>query len=287
MLPEWLAIKPATTRRYDEIRQSMLSSGTCTVCVEAHCPNMSECWSSGTATFMILGDTCTRGCRFCNVKKGATGALVDESEPEKLAGIIKKWKLSYVVLTSVCRDDLADQGASHFAACIEKIRRENPKTVIEVLIPDFKGDVSCLQRIVDARPDVIGHNIETVERLTPTVRDRRASYSQSIDVLRKSKLLDKRIYTKSAMMLGLGETDDEILSAFGDLRKAGVDFLAVGQYLRPSTRNTEVKEYIRPEKFEELRKRAMEFGFLYAASGPFVRSSYKAGEYFVKSLVQR
>ena len=192
MLPEWLAIKPATTERYDEIRQSMLSSGTCTVCVEAHCPNMSECWSSGTATFMILGDICTRGCRFCNVKKSASGAALDESEPERLAGIIKRWKLNYVVLTSVCRDDLADQGSAHFAACIEKIRSENTKTVIEVLIPDFRGDVSCLQRIADANPDVIGHNIETVERLTPTVRDRRASYRQSLEVLRTSKLLGKK-----------------------------------------------------------------------------------------------
>lgn len=287
MLPEWLAIKPATTERYDEVRQSMLSSGTCTVCVEAHCPNMSECWSSGTATFMILGDTCTRGCRFCNVKKGAYGAEVDGSEPGRLAGIIRKWKLNYVVLTSVCRDDLADQGSSHFAACIERIRLENPKTVIEVLIPDFEGNVSCLQKIVDAQPDVIGHNIETVERLTPTVRDRRASYSQSLEVLRRSKSLGKKVYTKSAMMLGLGETEDEVLSAFKDLRTANVDFLAVGQYLRPATRNIEVKEYVNPEQFDRLKVRALEFGFLYVASGPFVRSSYRAGEYFTNALIHK
>jgi lipoic acid synthetase len=287
MLPEWLAIKPATTERYDEIKRSMLSTGTCTVCVEAHCPNMSECWSSGTATFMILGDTCTRGCRFCNVKKSASGTEVDGSEPDRLAGIIKRWKLSYVVLTSVCRDDLADQGSSHFAACIEKVRLENPKTVIEVLMPDFEGDVSCLQRIVDAQPDVIGHNIETVERLTPTVRDRRASYLQSIGVLRKSKMLGKKVYTKSAMMLGLGETEDEVISAFKDLRTAGVDFLAVGQYLRPAARNMEVKEYVKPEQFDRLKGKALGLGFLYVASGPFVRSSYRAGEYFVNARIHK
>lgn len=287
MLPEWLTIKPATTERYGEIKRSMLSAGVCTVCVEAHCPNMAECWSSGTATFMVLGDTCTRGCRFCNVGKSAAGAEVDESEPEKLAGIIKKWKLGYVVLTSVCRDDLADQGSSHFAACIERIRAENPKTAIEVLIPDFRGDAACLKRIVDAHPDVIGHNIETVERLTPSVRDRRASYSQSLGVLRTSKQLDKRIYTKSAMMLGLGETEEEVLSALRNLRSAGTDFVAIGQYLRPAPRNTDVKEYVAPEVFDRLKEKALAMGFLYAASGPFVRSSYKAGEYFVKSLIKR
>ena len=286
MLPEWLAIKPATTPRYGEIKQAMLSLGICTVCVEAHCPNMSECWSSGTATFMVLGDTCTRGCRFCNVKKSASGTEVDESEPEKLAGIIKRWKLSYVVLTSVCRDDLADQGSSHFAACIKKIRMENPETVIEVLIPDFKGDVSCLKRVADAHPDVIGHNIETVERLTSKVRDRRASYPQSLGVLRASKRLDKGIYTKSAMMLGLGETEEEVLSALGDLRTAGVDFVAIGQYLRPTLRHIGVKEYIEPQKFERIKRKALDLGFLYVAAGPFVRSSYKAGEYFVRALVR-
>jgi lipoic acid synthetase len=287
MLPEWLTIKPATTEKYNEIKQTMLALGIHTVCIEAHCPNMAECWSSGTATFMILGDLCTRGCRFCSVRKSATGTAIDKQEPEKLALIAKEWGLNYVVLTSVCRDDLNDQGSAHFAACIKEIKKVNPRIIVEVLIPDFKGDLACLQRIVKAYPDVIGHNVETVERLTPVIRDRRASYAQSLNVLRISKLLDKNIYTKSAMMLGVGETEQEILTTLMDLRAAGVDFLALGQYLRPSSRQIEVKEYVEPQKFEFIRKRSMELGFLYVASGPFVRSSYKAGEYFVRALVNK
>jgi lipoic acid synthetase len=287
MLPEWLSIKPATTERYDRIRQAMLSRGICTVCVEAHCPNMTECWSSGTATFMILGDRCTRGCRFCAVKKSASGAEIDRLEPQKIAETVKEWGLDYVVLTSVCRDDLGDQGSSHFAACVREMKRANPMTIVEVLIPDFEGDRQCLQRIVDARPDVIGHNVETVERLSPAIRDRRASYSQSLNVLRDSKLLDRRVYTKSAMMLGMGETDSEISATLKDLREAGVDFVALGQYLRPASNNIEVKEYVEPQKFERIKKEATGLGFLHVTAGPFVRSSYRASEYFIKGLVQK
>ncbi|MDE1854868.1 MAG: lipoyl synthase [Candidatus Micrarchaeota archaeon] len=286
MLPDWLAIKPANTERYGEIKQTIDVMGLHTVCVEAHCPNITECWSAGTATFMILGGTCTRGCRFCAVQKRAIGEGIDMLEPTKLAAVIKKWGLDYVVLTSVCRDDLPDQGSGHFAACVREIKKACANTLVEVLIPDFRGDVSCLQRIVDAKPDVIGHNIETVERLNPVIRDRRANYSQSLKVLQTSKQLDRRIYTKSAMMLGVGETEEEIIKALQDLRANGVDFVAIGQYLRPSQHHYEVKEYVMPEKFERLRKKALELGFLYVAAGPFVRSSYKAGEYFVKRLIQ-
>jgi lipoyl synthase len=280
MLPEWLSIKPATTDKYGEIKQTMSSLGINTVCTEAHCPNAAECWSKGTATFMILGDVCTRGCRFCSIGKSAKGNEVDSSEPLKLARIVGEWRLRYVVLTSVCRDDLPDQGAEHFASCISEIKKANPKVLVEVLIPDFSGEVSLLKKITDAHPEVIGHNIETVGRLAPSVRDRRANYVQSLNVLENSKMLDKGIYTKSAIMLGMGETEREVISSFKDLRSVGTDFLAVGQYLRPSAKQIEVKEYIRPERFDDLKKKALAMGFLHVASGPFVRSSYDASAYF-------
>ncbi|MDE1860797.1 MAG: lipoyl synthase [Candidatus Micrarchaeota archaeon] len=286
MLPEWLSIKPASTAKYGEIKDTIVANGLHTVCVEAHCPNITECWSGGTATFMVLGDLCTRGCTFCAVSKRAKGAGVDKEEPAKLADVIKKWALDYVVVTSVCRDDLPDQGAGHFAECIRAIKSQSPGTTIEVLIPDFRDDRSCLEAIAGAHPDVIGHNIETVERLSPSVRDRRADYRQSLKVLSEIKSIDSSIYTKSAMMLGMGESDGEIVTALRDLRSAGVDFVAMGQYLRPSAHHIEVKEYVRPEKFAQLKEKALGMGFRYVAAGPFVRSSYRAGEFFAKSLVQ-
>lgn len=287
MLPEWLKIRPASTEKYSEIKQEINSLNLHTVCVEAHCPNITECWSGGTATFMVLGDLCTRGCRFCAVSKRAKGIEVDRLEPEKLARVVKKWGLDYIVITSVCRDDLPDQGAGHFARCISEIKKLNPNTIVEVLIPDFRDDIQCLRTIADAHPDVVGHNIETVQRLSPSVRDRRADYIQSLEVLAGFKRLDPSIYTKSAMMLGIGESDDEVIAALRDLRNSGVDFVAMGQYLRPTSRHLEVKEFVKPEKFRQFEKAALEMGFLYAASGPFVRSSYRAGEYFVKSIIER
>jgi lipoic acid synthetase len=287
MLPEWLTIRPASTEKYSGVKSEINRLGLHTVCAEAHCPNITECWSGGTATFMVLGEKCTRGCRFCTVPKSAIGAIVDAEEPKKLGKVISEWKLDYVVITSVCRDDLPDQGSGHFARCVEEIKRASPGTTVEVLIPDFRGDTECLKRIVEAKPDVIGHNIETVKRLTPTMRDRRASYSLSLEVLRGIKALDKTRYTKSALMLGVGESEEEILDAFRDLRGVGTDFIAIGQYLRPSPRHIEVKEYVRPEKFDKLKNAARDAGFLYAASGPFVRSSYKAGEFFIKAMVEK
>ena len=287
MLPEWLSIKPASTEKYEKIKEQITNLSLHTVCIEAHCPNMSECWSGGTATFMLLGDLCTRGCRFCAVSKSAKGGNVDVSEPEKLALLIKEWKLDYVVLTSVCRDDLEDQGSGHFAKCISSIKKESPDTVVEVLIPDFRGSEECLATIIASRPDVIGHNIETVERLSTEVRDRRANYRQSLTVLRNAKKLNPSIYTKSAIMLGIGEKDDEVLQAMRDLRDSGVDFLAIGQYLRPSKNHIGVVEYVRPEKFEYFGAKAKEIGFLYTAAGPLVRSSYKAGEFFIKATINK
>lgn len=287
MKPEWLTIKPASTEKYAHILETTKTLGLHTVCVEAKCPNMTDCWSIGTATFMVLGDLCTRGCRFCSVSKLAKRLGTDESEPKNLALAIKKWNLDYTVITSVCRDDLEDQGAAHFAKCIMEVKKESPHTKIELLIPDFKGDTSCLRTIIEAKPDVIGHNIETVERLSPYVRDARASYHQSLQVLKSIKEINPGIYTKSAMMLGLGETDDEVIRSMKELRESRVDFLAVGQYLRPTKLQTEVKEYVKPEKFEYFRQSALKLGFLYVASGPFVRSSYKAGEFFIKSVIER
>lgn len=283
MLPEWLSIRPASTEKYGSIKNAVSSLGLHTVCVEAHCPNITECWSGGTATFMVLGDLCTRGCTFCAVSKMARGPAVDSLEPAKLAGIVKEWGLDYVVITSVCRDDLEDQGAGHFAECVSQIKRANPATIIEVLIPDFRGDDWCIRRIAESGPDVVGHNIETVERLSPSVRDRRAGYRQSLRILKRFKEIDPGRYTKSAMMLGIGETEEEVVAAMRDLRNAGVDFLSMGQYLRPGKNHTEVKEYVHPEKFERLKGIAQDMGFGYVAAGPFVRSSYRAGEYFVKA----
>lgn len=286
-LPDWLTIRPASTDRYGRVKETIRNLGLHTVCTEARCPNIAECWSGGTATFMVLGSLCTRGCRFCSVSKMARGETVDRMEPEKLAYAIGEWGLEYVVLTSVCRDDLEDQGSAHFARCVTEIRKRNPRTMIELLIPDFRLDGECLRTIVGSRPDVIGHNIETVERLTPSARDRRASYRQSLEVLQTVKEIDPSIYTKSAMMLGIGETEEEVMAAMQDLRAAHVDFLAIGQYLRPGQHHMEVKEYVPPERFTCLKDKAMEMGFLYVAAGPFVRSSYRAGEYFLRKIVER
>ncbi|MDE1856855.1 MAG: lipoyl synthase [Candidatus Micrarchaeota archaeon] len=285
--PDWLAITPHSTKKYDSVKQTISSLGLHTICVEGHCPNINECWDSGTATFMVLGDRCTRGCRFCAVTKSAIGRAPDPEEPKNLAMAIKEWNLDYAVVTSVCRDDLPDQGSGHFARCINEVRSQSPNTVIEVLIPDFKNDYACLKRVVDAKPDVVGHNLETVERLSAYARDRRADYRQSIAVLKTVKEIDGTRYTKSALMLGAGETEEEVLSTFGDLRDADVDFLAIGQYLRPTPHHMEVKEYVHPDRFSYLKGKALEMGFLYVAAGPFVRSSYKAGEFFVRSMVQK
>lgn len=235
---------------------------------------------------MVLGKNCTRGCRFCAVSKIAKGPLPDPEEPHKLAITAKAWGLKYVVITSVCRDDLEDQGAEHFARCVAETRKENPSALIEVLIPDFSGDKSLIKQVVDAKPDVLGHNIETVERISPRIRDRRASYANSLSVLRAAKDLGQK-YTKSSIMLGLGETDEEVLRTFEDLRSVNTDFISMGQYLRPSLHHEPVAEYIRPEKFEYFRKMAMGSGFKYAVAGPLVRSSYKAGEYLTRSITSK
>lgn len=279
--PEWLKIRPPSGEKYIMIKGLKEGLELHTVCEEAHCPNICECWGGGTATFMVMGDLCTRHCRFCAVKSGRPNGYLDPLEPVKLAYAIRRMNLRYVVVTSVDRDDLEDGGASHFAACIREIRRLNPSIYVEVLIPDFRGDVEALKRVVEARPNVVAHNIETVRRLTPIVRDPRAGYDQSLAVLENIKELDGGIYTKSSIMVGLGETKEEVVSAMRDLREVGVDFLTIGQYLQPSKGHIPVKEYVHPDVFEEYRLIGESLGFKYVASGPLVRSSYKAGEYFI------
>ncbi|HLD43760.1 MAG TPA: lipoyl synthase [Candidatus Nanoarchaeia archaeon] len=268
---------------FRDVQETIHAQKLVTVCEEAHCPNISECWSGGTATFMVMGDVCTRGCRFCAVKTAVSGKELDPEEPRRLAETIHSWGLTYVVVTSVDRDDLPDQGASHFAGCVREIRKSNPQIKIEVLIPDFRGNLDCLNAIIAANPDVIAHNIEVVERLQAKVRDRRADYRQSLFVLRAIKELDATRCTKSSIMVGFGESTEEVVAAMRDLRKNGVDFLTIGQYLSPGFRHAPVREYVAPEKFLFYKKVGEEMGFRYVASGALVRSSYRAGEYFERA----
>lgn len=285
--PDWLKVKMPSGENYKRLKTLSADLGLHTVCEEAHCPNIGECWGGGTATFMLLGDTCTRGCRFCAVKSGNPNTIVDDLEPVKIAIALKQMNLSYVVLTSVDRDDLPDGGAGHFAQTIVETKERNPNLLIEVLTPDFRGDLDAVRTVVGAHPDVFAHNIETVERLQRKVRDIRASYKQSLAVLKAVKEFDPSIYTKSSLMLGVGETDDEIKKSMQDLRAIDVDVLAIGQYLRPSRWHLEVENYVHPSKFDEFREIGESMGFRYVASGPLVRTSYRAGEYFMESMIRK
>ena len=278
-------MRPPSGESYKRIKGLSENLALHTVCEEAHCPNIGECWSGGTATFMLLGDVCTRGCRFCAVKSGNPNKIVDELEPLKIAYALKEMRLNYIVLTSVDRDDLPDGGAEHFAKTIIETRKTCPDMLIEVLTPDFKGDLLAIRKIVEARPDVFAHNIETVKRLQTRARDRRANYDQSLEVLRQVKKMDSSIYTKSSIMLGLGERDEEVIESIRDLRAIDVDILAIGQYLRPSNWHLEVEEYVPPSKFEEFKTIGENLGFKFVASGPLVRTSYRAGEFFVENLI--
>lgn len=261
------------------------------MCEEARCPNIFECWNEGTATFMLLGDTCTRACRFCSVKTGAPRGWVDPAEPVKIAMAVRYLGLEYVVLTMVCRDDLEDSGASHMARAVREIKSESPSTLVELLLCDMGGSREAIEKVVLSGAEVLGHNIETVRRLTPLVRDRRASYERSLEVLRLFKEIATsrgiRILTKSSIMLGLGEELDEVFETLRDLREAGVDIVTMGQYLRPSSspRNLPVARYVPPEGFERLRREALRMGFKHVVAGPLVRSSYKASEAYIKALV--
>ncbi len=284
--PEWLRVRPPAGENYARLKTLLRDLNLHTVCEEAHCPNVWECWGGGTATVMLLGDVCTRGCRFCAVKSGNPHGLVDADEPRKVAAAIAELGLSYVVLTSVDRDDLPDGGAAHFGATIRAIKARDPEVLVEALIPDFQGDQEAVRTVVEAQPDVLDHNVETVRRLQSVARDRRANYAQSLAVLRDAKAIRADLFTKSSLMLGLGETQDEVLETMRDLRANDVDLLTLGQYLRPSEWHLHVQEYVPPQTFDELREAGEAMGFLYVAAGPLVRSSYRAGEFFLERVIR-
>jgi lipoyl synthase len=280
--PEWLKIRPPGGELYSEMKTRARRLSLATVCEEAQCPNIAECWGGGTATFMLMGDHCTRGCRFCAVSTLKQPPALDPEEPAHIAEAVAEMGLTYVVLTSVNRDDLPDGGAAHLADCIRAINRRSPDVLLEILIPDFLGDRTAVQEITTTPIAVLAHNIETVERLTPHVRDPRAAYAQSLDVLEIAKDLAPDLLTKSSIMLGLGETETEVLAALRDLRARGVDIVTLGQYLRPSARHLPVIEYVHPDMFDRYAEKARELGFGYVAAGPLVRSSYRAGELYVE-----
>lgn len=287
-LAPWLKVKLPGGEAYGRIKGISARRNLHTVCEEARCPNIAECWGGGTATFMIMGDACTRGCRFCSVASAAKPALPDPAEPRHLAETLSEMELEYVVITTVCRDDLPDQGAAHIAECVSAVKNRCPDMLLEVLVQDFRGSEQALAAVITAGPDVIAHNLETVSRLTPAVRDAKAGYEQSLEVLRACKRLRPDLPTKSSLMLGLGETEAELLAAFRDLRSADVEILTLGQYLRPTraARHLPVVEFVPPRRFESFGALARSQGFLYVASGPFVRSSYRAGELYLKGLLQ-
>ena len=284
--PPWLKVPFPGGDRYSWIKSRSTRLNLSTVCEEANCPNIGECWNGGTATFMLMGETCTRGCRFCAVKSAKYPPALDADEPSKLAGTIKKMNLNYVVLTTVNRDDLPDQGASHIARCIKATQRTSPRLLIEMLMPDFRGEKELVQQIIDASPAVLAHNLETVRRLTPEVRDYRADYDQSLEVLRYLKTNCPEGYTKSSLMLGLGESRREILQAMDDMRDAGVDFLTIGQYLQPTRKHLKVLKFLHPDEFNELGQIGDQMGFDYVAAGPLVRSSYKAAEFYIERKIR-
>jgi lipoic acid synthetase len=284
--PEWLRVRYPTGENYEKIKGILRIHNLHTVCEEAHCPNVAECWGGGTATFMLMGDTCTRGCRFCNVSSGSPHGELDIFEPIKIAKAIAELGLKYVVITSVDRDDLPDGGAAYFAATIKSIKQHDPEVFTEVLIPDFQGNLSDVSKVVEAGPEVIAHNVETTEPLTPRIRDPRATYHQTLKVLKGIKDMNPAIYSKSSIMLGLGEREEDLVKTMRDLREVHVDILTLGQYLRPSKGHVPVAEYVAVERFDYYKRIAEELGFLYVASGPFVRSSYRAGEFFLEALIR-
>lgn len=299
--PEWLKVRAPGGDTYHHLKETFRKLDLHTVCEEARCPNVGECWREGTATVMLLGDVCTRGCRFCAVTTGDPRGAVDVREPEHVARAIARLSLQYVVMTMVNRDDLLDGGADHVARTVSRLHALRPDLLIETLVGDFQGHMSGVDAVVDAGPDVFAHNIEVVRRITRVIRDVRSSYDQSLAVLRRAKERQRRLaadaaergapaprrLTKSSIMVGIGETDDEVLEAMRDLREAGVDIVTIGQYLRPSSKHAPVQRFVEPGTFAAYERAALDMGFLYAASAPLVRSSYKAAEVFVRSLIDR
>ncbi len=277
--PEWLKVKLPEGQDFKEIRDSLREKGLSTVCEEAKCPNISECWSARTATVMILGDTCTRACKFCHVKTGNPKGFVNFDEIANTSQMVSTMNLRYVVITSVDRDDLPDHGAGHFAAVVERVHKDHPETKVEVLIPDFAVVEERMHTLAKSNPFVIAQNIETVKRLTHPVRDPRAGYGKTLDALEFYKKNYPHIQTKTSIMVGLGETWAEIQETLVDLRGRGVDIVTFGQYLQPSKRHLAVERYYTPDEFQELKRMALKLGFKFVASGALVRSSYKAGDF--------
>lgn len=286
--PDWFRVPAPGGQftRFEELKASVKELGLHTVCEEAMCPNIGECWNGGTGTLMLLGDTCTRGCRFCAIKTSSKPPPPDPFEPFKTAQALSKWNMSYIVLTSVDRDDLPDGGAGHFATTVELTKQVRPDLLIECLVSDFAGDLEAVRRLALSGLDVYAHNIETVDRLQRFVRDPRATYRQSLNVLKEAKKFNPRLYTKSAMMLGLGEQPEEVVQAMRDLRAHNVDILTLGQYLRPTEHHLAIVEYITPDQFAYYEEEGKRLGFEYVASGPLVRSSYKAADYFLEHLLR-
>lgn len=275
-LPEWLKVTAPGSPRYIELQQVMRGQSLHTVCEEAHCPNIGECWDLGTATFMILGEVCTRACRYCAVTTGKPVGI-DLGEPARLADTVQIMNLQYCVITSVNRDDLADGGAFIFASCIKKIREQAPRCKVEVLIPDFDGSWTALRKVIDARPEVLNHNIESTKRVFHKVRAR-GDYQLSLDLLAKAKEMEPTMVTKSGIIVGMGEDKEEILETMRDLRTVDCDLLTIGQYLRPSAKHLPIDRFYHPNEFAELGKAGEEMGFKHVASGPLVRSSYHADQ---------
>ena len=278
--PDWIRVRAPIGENYTQLKGLVRGLQLHTVCESARCPNLGECWGAGTATIMILGDVCTRACRFCAVTTGNPRGSVDEDEPARVAQAVTALKLNYAVITSVDRDDLPDGGAAIFAQTIRAIKAQSPRTRVEVLTGDFRGARASIATVLAAQPDVFGHNIETVRRLTPIVRDRRAGYDQTLAVLRMAKEIAPHQRTKSSILVGMGETPDEVIEAMRDLRAVNVDLLAIGQYLQPTRapRNLPLVEYVTPEQFARYREEGLRLGFRYVAAGPLVRSSYRAWE---------
>ena len=283
--PAWLRAKMPSGSGFSSVRKIVKDHRLSTVCEESMCPNVGECWNAGTATIMVLGSVCTRACRFCAVDTGNPKGWLDAEEPANTARAVKLMGLEYVVITSVDRDDLDDGGASHYAECVREIKQLNPATAVEALTPDFNGVMQHVELVVDSGLEVFAQNVETVKRLTHPVRDPRASYEQTISVLRHAKQHRPHVLTKTSLMLGLGERDNEILQAMDDLRDAGVDILTLGQYLRPTPNHLAVERYVTPGEFDQYRAEGLEKGFLEVVAGPMVRSSYRAEQVLQKNNV--
>lgn len=284
--PSWLKVPLPGGEGYARLKTLAQELGLHTVCQEARCPNVGECWKGdhATMTLMVLGDECTRRCRFCAVKTVERAGPPDPAEPANVGSAVAAMDLGYVVITSVDRDDLPDGGSGHYAECIRSIRARAPRTVVETLIPDYQG--TDLATLMTARPDVLAHNVEVVDRLQRKIRDPRCSFARSLETLAGAKRHDPLVFTKSSLMLGLGESHDEVVDALTRLRASDVDFLTLGQYLRPTKRHAPVREYVAPERFDALERLGREMGFQYVAAGPLIRSSYKAGEFFAARLVR-